>query len=171
MVWEGRRKPFSRNANVAERRDIRMICGRIGQTAPSRRRSCYLERFCKKLEKFSRHSRPYISHRRQLLGTRYETIDDYSVAKKRLDVGFVDASYPKRGSRDEKHPWPQMLVPGVLKCNPLTDGVAEAWHDLAVRAGKMLLAQATRRFVVGFTICGTLMSVWVYDRLGGIASP
>ncbi|KAG6081411.1 hypothetical protein E4U16_007510 [Claviceps sp. LM84 group G4] len=34
----------------------------------------------------------------------------------------------------------------------------------------MLLAQATRRFVVGFTICGTLMRVLVFDRLGGIAS-
>ncbi|KAG6064387.1 hypothetical protein E4U32_000266 [Claviceps aff. humidiphila group G2b] len=86
----------------------------------------WLERFCKKLEKFARHSRPYISHRRQLLGTRCETIADYSVANKRLDVGFVDASYPKRGSRDRKHPWPQMLVPEVLNCNPLADGVAEA---------------------------------------------
>ncbi|KAG5996145.1 hypothetical protein E4U52_007229 [Claviceps spartinae] len=34
----------------------------------------------------------------------------------------------------------------------------------------MLLAQATRRFAVGFTICRALMRVWVFDRLGGIAS-
>ncbi len=34
----------------------------------------------------------------------------------------------------------------------------------------MLTAQDTRRFVLGFTLCGPLMSIWVFDRLGGIAS-
>ncbi|KAG6042253.1 hypothetical protein E4U39_006137 [Claviceps sp. Clav50 group G5] len=130
----------------------------------------WLKRFCKKLEKFARRSRPDVPRRRRLLGTRKETIDDDGVTKKRLDVGFVDASYPKRGSKDGEHPWPQLLVPGGLKRDPLADSASEAWHDLAMCAGKMLLAQATRRFAVGFTICGTLMRVWVFDRLGGIAS-
>ena len=31
-------------------------------------------------------------------------------------------------------------------------------------------AQETRRFVLGFTLCGSLMRVWEFDRLGGIAS-
>ncbi|KAG6171095.1 hypothetical protein E4U11_001192 [Claviceps purpurea] len=130
----------------------------------------WLKRFCKKLEKFARRSRPDVPHQRRLLGTRKETIDDDGLTKKRLDVGFVDASYPKRGSKDGEHPWPQILVPGGLKRDPLADSASEVWHDLAMCAGKMLLAQATRRFVVGFTICGTLMRVWVFDRLGGIAS-
>ena len=34
----------------------------------------------------------------------------------------------------------------------------------------MLAAQDTRRFVLGFTLCGSLMRIWVFDRLGGIAS-
>ncbi|KAG6042678.1 hypothetical protein E4U39_005571 [Claviceps sp. Clav50 group G5] len=130
----------------------------------------WLKRFCKRLQKFDRRSRPDISHRRRLLGTRSEAIDEYSVIKQELNVGFVDASYPKHGSKDGKHPWPQILVPAGLNCNPVADKTGEAWHDLAMCAGKILLAQATRRFVVGFTICGTLMRVWVFDRLGGIAS-
>ncbi|KAK8016085.1 hypothetical protein PG993_014274 [Apiospora rasikravindrae] len=36
--------------------------------------------------------------------------------------------------------------------------------------GEVLAAQDTRRFVLGFTICGSLMRVWLFDRLGGIAS-
>ncbi|KAG6290580.1 hypothetical protein E4U09_004376 [Claviceps aff. purpurea] len=130
----------------------------------------WLKRFCKRLRKFARRSRRHISHQRRLLGTRSKSIDDYSVMRKELNVGFIDASYPKHGSKDRQHPWPQILVPGVLNCNPAADNTGEAWHDLAMCAGKVLLAQATRRFAVGFTICGTLMRVWVFDRLGGIAS-
>ncbi|KAG6109306.1 hypothetical protein E4U31_007006 [Claviceps sp. LM219 group G6] len=130
----------------------------------------WLKRFSKRLDKFARRSRPDITHRRRLLGTRSEAIDDYSVMKQELNVGFVDASYPKRGLDDGNHPWPQILAPGRLKRKPGADSAEEAWRDLAVCAGKILLAQATRRFVVGFTICGTLMRVWVFDRLGSIAS-
>ncbi len=34
----------------------------------------------------------------------------------------------------------------------------------------MLTAQDTRRFVLGFTLCGSLTRGWAFDRLGGIAS-
>ncbi|KAG6235516.1 hypothetical protein E4U24_008164, partial [Claviceps purpurea] len=91
----------------------------------------WLKEFCKSLDKFARRFRAAIRHRRPLLGTRYENIDDYSGAKERLDVGFVDAPYPKHGSKDRQHPWPQILVPGVLNCDPAADSTGEAWHDLA----------------------------------------
>ncbi|KAG6064396.1 hypothetical protein E4U32_000275 [Claviceps aff. humidiphila group G2b] len=130
----------------------------------------WLKRFCKRLDKFAHRSRPDIPHRRRLLGSRNVTIDDCYVMKQELNVGFVDASYPKRGLDDGNHPWPQILAPGRLKRKPGADSAEEAWRDLAVCAGKILLAQTTRRFVVGFTICGTLMRVWVFDRLGSIAS-
>ncbi|KAG6146870.1 hypothetical protein E4U28_008201 [Claviceps purpurea] len=35
-----------------------------------------------------------------------------------------------------KHPWPQILVPGVLNCKPLADNTAETWHDFAICAGR-----------------------------------
>lgn len=34
----------------------------------------------------------------------------------------------------------------------------------------MFAAQDSRRFVLGFTLCGSLMRLWEFDRLGGIAS-
>ncbi|KAG6056154.1 hypothetical protein E4U32_005859 [Claviceps aff. humidiphila group G2b] len=92
----------------------------------------WLKRFCKRLDKFARRFRPDIRHRRRLLGTRCETIDEYFEEKERLDVGFIDESHLRRGSKDGKHPWPQMLVPGVLNCSPLADSATEAWHDLAM---------------------------------------
>ncbi|EXL65867.1 hypothetical protein FOPG_17933 [Fusarium oxysporum f. sp. conglutinans race 2 54008] len=45
-----------------------------------------------------------------------------------------------------------------------------AWLDLGRYAREVLVAQNNRRFVLSFTICGSLMRVWAFDRLGGIAS-
>ncbi|KAK8007111.1 cystathionine gamma-synthase [Apiospora arundinis] len=66
--------------------------------------------------------------------------------------------------------WSQILVPGELKSNPAADKPSDAWLDLGRYAREVLAAQDTRRFVLGFTICGSFMRVWVFDRLGGIAS-
>ncbi|KAG5996144.1 hypothetical protein E4U52_007228 [Claviceps spartinae] len=78
----------------------------------------WLKRFCKRLDKFAHHSRLDIRHRRRLLGSRNVTVDEYSVLKQELNVGFVDASYPKRGLDDGNHPWSQILAPGRLKRKP-----------------------------------------------------
>jgi hypothetical protein len=34
----------------------------------------------------------------------------------------------------------------------------------------VLTTQDTRHFVLGFTLCGSIMRLWEFDRLGGIAS-
>ncbi|KAH6704518.1 hypothetical protein EV126DRAFT_458284 [Verticillium dahliae] len=57
-----------------------------------------------------------------------------------------------------------------LKSNPSADIASKAWLDLGRYAREVLTAQDTRRFVLGFTICGSLMRIWMFDRLGGIAS-
>ncbi|KAH7119563.1 hypothetical protein B0J11DRAFT_534071, partial [Dendryphion nanum] len=51
----------------------------------------------------------------------------------------------------------QKLDIGELKSNPQADK-------------EVLAAQDSRRFVLGFTLCGPLMRLWLFDRLGGIAS-
>ncbi|KAK4248230.1 hypothetical protein C7999DRAFT_40513 [Corynascus novoguineensis] len=76
-----------------------------------------------------------------------------SVAKRKIDIGFT-----------------QILVPGELKSNPSADTPSEARLDPGRYAREVLAAQDTRRFVLGFTLCGSLMGIWVFDRLGGIAS-
>ncbi|KAF2963735.1 hypothetical protein GQX73_g9848 [Xylaria multiplex] len=87
------------------------------------------------------------------------------VGKRGLSVGFVDE--PK----SRKDPIrPQILVPGELRSNRFADNALEAWLDLGRYARNVFATQNTRRFTLGFTICGSFMRVWEFDRLGGIAS-
>jgi hypothetical protein len=84
-----------------------------------------------------------------------------------LDIGFVDD--PSAGV-DSKCCWLQILIPGELKSNLSADIASKAWLDLGRYAREVLAAQDSRRFVLGFTLCGSLMRLWEFDRLGGIAS-
>jgi len=90
-----------------------------------------------------------------------------STAERKLDVGFVDD--PKAGEDSKRH-WEHILVPGELKNNPGLDTPSKAWLDLGRYAREVLATQDTRRFVLGFTICGSIMRMWEFDRVGGIAS-
>ncbi|OJD16018.1 hypothetical protein AJ78_03771 [Emergomyces pasteurianus Ep9510] len=56
------------------------------------------------------------------------------------------------------------------KNNPGYDKPSLAGLDLGRYAREILLCQETRRFVLGFTLCGSLMRLWEFDRLGAIAS-
>ncbi|KAF2623840.1 hypothetical protein BU25DRAFT_433900 [Macroventuria anomochaeta] len=90
-----------------------------------------------------------------------------STADRKLDVGFVDD--PSAGA-DSKYHWKQILVPGELKSNPSAETASKTWLDLGQYAREVLAAQDSRRFVLGFTLCGSRMRLWEFDRLGGIAS-
>lgn len=90
-----------------------------------------------------------------------------STAERKLDIGFVSDS---SAGKDSKCHWSQILVPGELKSNPSADTASKAWLDLGRYAREVLATQDTRRFVLGFTLCGSLMRIWEFDRLGGIAS-
>ncbi|RMJ01691.1 hypothetical protein CDV36_015615 [Fusarium kuroshium] len=124
--------------------------------------------FSEKLAAFAdgHKSIPTHQHRRRPLAKPNKPIGG-SVGKRKMDVGFVND--PQAGKNSRCH-WSQILVPGELKSNPSADKASEAWLDLGRYAREVLAAQDTRRFVLGFTICGALMRVWMFDRLGGIAS-
>ncbi|KAJ9646987.1 hypothetical protein H2199_001973 [Coniosporium tulheliwenetii] len=87
--------------------------------------------------------------------------------ERKLDVGFVND--PKANEASKCH-WSQILVPGELKSNSGLDTPSKAWLDLGRYAREVLAAQDTRRFVLGFTLCGPIMRLWEFDRVGGIAS-
>ncbi|OAL73284.1 hypothetical protein A7D00_3059 [Trichophyton violaceum] len=88
-----------------------------------------------------------------------------STAKRTLDIGFMDGTEPLE---DGKYGWSQILVPGELKNNPEYE--TQSRQDMGRYAREVLAAQDSRRFVLGFTLCGSLMRLWLFDRLGGIAS-
>ncbi|KAK7398159.1 hypothetical protein QQX98_012466 [Neonectria punicea] len=122
--------------------------------------------FYERLATFAADRRPSLSRQRRPLAKPNEPIDG-SVGKRKMDIGFV--SDPQAQKNTKCH-WSQILVPGELKSNPSADKASEAWLDLGRYAREVLAAQDTRRFVLGFTICGSLMRVWAFDRIGGIAS-
>ncbi|KAL7931331.1 hypothetical protein V8C35DRAFT_282676 [Trichoderma chlorosporum] len=95
-----------------------------------------------------------------------------SMAKRKLDIGLVDDGFECDPEAEDypEYCWSHVLVPGELKSNPSRDIASEAWIGLAKYAREVLSAQETRRFVLGFTLCGSGMRVWVFDRLGGVAS-
>jgi hypothetical protein len=91
-----------------------------------------------------------------------------STTKRKLDIGFANGT---KTNKALSYDWSQILVPGELKSNPNTDRRTDTWLDLARYARHVLTAQDTRRYVLGFTLCGSIMRLWEFDRLGGIASP
>ncbi|KJK73846.1 hypothetical protein H634G_10877 [Metarhizium anisopliae BRIP 53293] len=111
-----------------------------------------------------------VMHRRKLLAQPKTPLLGLT-GKRSIDIGFVtrDLAY-KPNSKDDRFRWQQVLVPGELKSNPAADITSLAWIDLATYAREVLKAQDALRFVLGFTLCGSIMRVWQFDRLGGIAS-
>ncbi|KZF22629.1 hypothetical protein L228DRAFT_268018 [Xylona heveae TC161] len=90
-----------------------------------------------------------------------------STAGRKLDIGFVDEPSAREDSRCH---WAQILVPGELKSNPSADNTSKTWLDLGRYAREVLTAQDMRRSVLGFTLCGSLMRLWLFDRIGAMAS-
>ncbi|KAK1142575.1 hypothetical protein N8T08_007551 [Aspergillus melleus] len=89
-----------------------------------------------------------------------------STADRKLDIGIMRSS----DRRDQKHHWSHILVLGELKSNPKEDSASKTWRDLGRYAREVLTTQDTRRFALGFTLCGSNMRLWEFDRVGAIAS-
>ena len=86
-----------------------------------------------------------------------------STAKRKLDVGIVTA---RHGFNDlPVKEWSQMLVLGELKSHEAKNNHCETWIDLATYVREIFKMQE-RRFVLGFTLCGSMMRLWHVDHLG-----
>ncbi|KAL7923472.1 hypothetical protein ACQKWADRAFT_320126 [Trichoderma austrokoningii] len=60
-----------------------------------------------------------------------------------------------------------ILAPVELKMHSADDCV-KTWVDLARYAREIFKAQDTRRFILGFTLAGSIMRLWNFDRVGAI---
>ncbi|OTA05751.1 hypothetical protein A9Z42_0064620 [Trichoderma parareesei] len=125
-----------------------------------------------KLEELAADYRPAnLANRRKLLAQPKTPLIG-STGRRSMDIGFVNDDFvfrPELG-RAARYRWSHILVPGELKSNPAADAPPLAWIDLATYAREVLSAQDTRRFVLAFTLCGSNLRLWEYDRLGGMAS-
>lgn len=125
-----------------------------------------------KLEEYAKDCNPSdLDGRRKLLAQPTTPLPG-STGKRKMNIGFVnnDFKYNPELEKDFRYRWSHILVPGKLKENSSADIPSEAWIDLATYVREVLSAQDARRFALGFTLCGSLMRIWEFDRLGGIAS-
>ncbi|PLB43857.1 hypothetical protein P170DRAFT_418244 [Aspergillus steynii IBT 23096] len=90
-----------------------------------------------------------------------------SSAKRKLDVAIARNQERAIGV---SHHWSQVLFPGELKSSADLDTASNTWRDLGRYVREAFTAQDTRRFVLGFTLCGSVMRLWEFDRIGAIAS-
>ncbi|PVH90320.1 hypothetical protein DM02DRAFT_647610 [Periconia macrospinosa] len=94
-----------------------------------------------------------------------------SVSKRKLDVGLAyNSNNELEDSDNKRYDWSHILIPGELKSNAREDNHNSTWLDLLRYAREIFNAQDTRRFVLGFTLCGSMMRLWEFDRLGAIGS-
>lgn len=75
----------------------------------------------------------------------------------------------ENGSTHPTDHWSQILAPVELKKHSTNDRL-KTWLDLARYAREIFKAQHTRRYVLGFTLSGSIMRLWNFDRLGAIGS-
>lgn len=86
-----------------------------------------------------------------------------SEADRKLDIFLTpaDTALP-----DGEHDWSNILVIGEYKQNPDEDRSVKILVQLAGYVREVFGSQPERRFVPGFTICGSMMRLWVFDRSG-----
>ncbi|OJD29703.1 serine threonine-protein kinase sgk2 [Diplodia corticola] len=85
---------------------------------------------------------------------------------RKLDVGIMT------GTASDSEPvwWSNILIAGELKSNRGRSTSLQVSYDIAKYAREVLSSQDTRRFALGFTLCGSLMRLWEFDRLGCVGS-
>ncbi|KAL9028237.1 MAG: hypothetical protein Q9196_003371 [Gyalolechia fulgens] len=102
---------------------------------------------------------------------------DGTAIKRKMDVGItagngqgrINDSSANKNKDALKPNWSQILVTGELKSNPVEDGQEAAWIGLATYTREVFRKQY-RRFVLGFTLCGSRMRLWHFDRSGSSGS-
>ncbi|KAG6242348.1 hypothetical protein E4U24_005773 [Claviceps purpurea] len=129
----------------------------------------WLRMFFRKLEIFAQSSRPIGVDRRRFLGNPHKPMSG-STGKRKIDICVMSRANLRSGKKDGEYHFRQADIAGELKCNPNADIASVAWRDVTKYAREIFAAQSNRRFVLAFTICGTMMRVWVFDRVGGNAS-
>lgn len=87
-----------------------------------------------------------------------------SVGRRKLDIGIMSPSNEK-AEGDALDAWSDILVIGELKSNPAEANRTSTVVDLATYAREVFRAQA-RRYILGFSLCGFIMTLWQFDRSG-----
>jgi hypothetical protein len=90
-----------------------------------------------------------------------------SEANRKLDIFLSPAN---DALLKGEHDWSNVLVIREHKQNPNEDGSTKTLLQLAGYAREVFRSQLDRRFVPGFTICRSVMRLWVFNRSGPYSS-
>ncbi|KAI9799669.1 MAG: hypothetical protein M1825_004404 [Sarcosagium campestre] len=101
------------------------------------------------------------------LGRRYYTSANKvlrgSEADRKLDIFLTPTNVALPNG---EHDWSHVLVIGEHKRNPDEDRSSKTLVQLAGYAREVFGSRPKRQFVPGFTICGSMMRLWMFDRSG-----
>ncbi|KAM3065250.1 hypothetical protein ACMFMF_011191 [Clarireedia jacksonii] len=86
-----------------------------------------------------------------------------SEADRKLDIFLASTN---TALPNNKHNWSNVLVIGEHKQNSTEDSSSKILLQLAGYTREVFGSQPARRSVPGFTICGSLMRLWVFDKSG-----
>ncbi|PLB47088.1 hypothetical protein P170DRAFT_511741 [Aspergillus steynii IBT 23096] len=104
---------------------------------------------------------------RSILGWPYQPLQG-SATSRQSAVGVVDSR--DASSKQSEVNWSNVLIVGTLKRSPEMDTASRTWIGLGRDARDVFTAQDSRRFVLGFTLCGLIMRLWGFDRVGAVSS-
>lgn len=96
------------------------------------------------------------------IGVQHEVPETQEGATHKLSANIVSDS--------PAYYWSRLLVPGMITSDPSYDRSIYIWSDLARLAVKMFHLHGIRRWIVGFTLCGPIMRIWLFNRSGSFAS-
>ncbi|KAG5990188.1 hypothetical protein E4U52_004876 [Claviceps spartinae] len=134
----------------------------------------WMQTFSKELEEFSKSffsTNDDGSNSRAFLGQPNKFIEGH-VAKRKLDACFISAADLEFQSGGEalNYFWTTILSSAEHKKDDSAETERAAELALAQYIRILLTTQGTRRYALGFTLCGSFLRVWLFDRLGGMAS-
>lgn len=108
----------------------------------------------------------YVSPGRRRIHARPNDPLPGSSISRKVDIGVLRDD--GQCSNDSSH-WKNVLAIGELKSNNKQNNREETFLDLAQYAREVFRTQ-DRRFVLGFTLCGSMMRLWQFDRSGSSGS-
>jgi len=104
----------------------------------------------------------YTSHNRPLTGSQSDSARKCDLFLAPTNPGIEVLTT----NADAEHPWPAVLIPAELKASPTEDATAATIIQLATYVREVFGSQLTRRFVHAFTICGSVLRCYLFDRAG-----
>ena len=128
----------------------------------------WLGKFMSHLTRSIQNEEGYVARRRRVYSTPNKFLVGSPINRK-MDTGIESLEGTDRSTQDDPPHWDRILVVGELKSKAVEDNHESTFLDLAQYAREVFRTQ-DRRFVLGFTLCGSMLRLWQFDRSGSSGS-